>query len=191
MKSCFSASLDVDIPVDERPAPIEHYLRQPQRLVKAIAHTSNITALGEDRYRLKMRPFNFLSLTLQPVVDLRVWWIENGLRLQSMACQIYGVDYINSRFYLDLSGKLQAKSVGDRIHLQGRANLEVRVDVPFPISLTPQPILEISGQSLLKSILLTMKQRLSQQLLADYYQWADQVHQDTPVSWSLPSTSLP
>ena len=173
MDTCFFTALDVDFPVVERSIPIQHYLRQPQRLVKAIAHTSQMSIVENDRYRLKMRPLNFLSLTLQPVVEMRVWLDNAGhLLLRSTDCQIHGVDYINQRFHLKLLGELHTKQVNGVTHLQGRAELEVGVEIPFPLSLTPQPLIEVAGQGLLKSVLSTMKQRLSHHLLADYELWA-------------------
>ena len=47
----------------------------------------------------------------------------------------------------------------------------MQVDFPPPFSLTPKPILEATGNGLLKSVLLTVKQRLLHQLLADYRHW--------------------
>jgi hypothetical protein len=46
------------------------------------------------------------------------------------------------------------------------------VDVPMPLALTPKPFLEATGNGLLKSVLLTVKQRLMHHLLADYRAWA-------------------
>lgn len=173
MDSRFFTALEVDFPVVERSLPVQHYLRQPQRLVKAIAHTSQMENLGGDRYRLKMRPLNFLSLTLQPVVDMRVWLDSAGhLLLRSTDCQIHGVDYINQRFHLNLRGELHTQQVNGMTHLQGCAELEVGVAIPFPLSLTPQPLVEAAGQSLLRGVLSTMEQRLSHHLLTDYEQWA-------------------
>lgn len=174
MDSRFFTTLTVDFPVVERSIPIQHYLRQPQRLVKAIAHTSQMDILGGDRYRLRMRPLNFLSLTLQPVVEMRVWLDRAGhLLLRSTDCQIHGVDYINQRFHLKLLGELHTQQVNGMTHLQGCAQLEVSVEIPFPLSLTPQPLIEVAGQSLLKGVLSTMKQRLSHHLLADYEMWTE------------------
>jgi len=50
--------------------------------------------------------------------------------------------------------------------------LEVGVEMPPLFWLTPKPILEATGNGLLKSVLLTIKQRLMYQLLLDYRQWA-------------------
>jgi hypothetical protein len=83
------------------------------------------------------------------------------------------VEYINQRFALNLSGQLVPHQERGSTTLQGIANLEVQVDLPPALWLTPKPLLEMTGNSLLKSVLLTIKQRLIHQLLLDYSQWAN------------------
>ena len=185
----FSASQSVDIPVVEQPVPIQHYLRQPQRLVNALASSSQIELLGSDLFRLKMRPLKFMMLSLQPTVDMRVWAESDGVvRLQSVRCEIRGVEYINQRFSLNLTGRLQPVSSQLTTHLQGKADLEVLVELPPALWFTPKPILEATGNGLLKSVLLTIKQRLVHQLLLDYRTWAIAQLQDETLQ---PSEMLP
>lgn len=169
----FSASQSVDIPVVEQPVPIQHYLRQPQRLVNALASSSQIELLSNDIFRLKMRPLKFMMLSLQPTVDMRVWAESEGVvRLQSVRCEIRGVEYINQRFSLNLTGYLQVVNDLEGTRLKGNADLEVLIELPPPLWFTPKSILETTGNGLLKSVLLTIKQRLVYQLLADYRTWA-------------------
>lgn len=175
MNSQFVASQSVEIAVPEQPVPIQHYLRQPQRLVHAIAESHLIEQLSQDCFRLKMRPLDFMSLKFQPTVDLKVWADADGtVHLTSIRCEIRGLEFINQRFSLDLKGKLYPTQNNGVIHLKGRADLKVNVEVPLPFSLTPKPILETTGNGLLKSVLLRIKQRLMHQLLLDYRQWASQ-----------------
>jgi hypothetical protein len=175
MNSQFFASQSVEITVPEQPVPIQHYLRQPQRLVHAIAERNQMEQLSQDCFRLKMRPLDFLSLKIQPIVDLKVWADPDGtVHITSIGCEIRGLDYINQRFALDLKGKLYPCQIYGVTKLQGRADLKVSVDIPLPFSLTPKPILEATGNSLLKSVLLRIKQKLMHQLLLDYQQWASQ-----------------
>ncbi|MBC1235953.1 hypothetical protein VF14_02370 [Nostoc linckia z18] len=172
MATRFSASQSVEIAVQEEPIPIQYYLRQPQRLVRALVDNSRIQQLSEEIFRLKMRPLTFMSLSIQPTVDMRVWAESNDIiYLRSLGCEILGFEYINQRFALNLKGHLSPKEVSTGTRLQGRADLEVQIDLPPPFSLTPKPILEATGNALLKSVLLTIKQRLSHQLLADYRYW--------------------
>lgn len=188
MHTRFLASLSVQIAVPEQPIPIQHYLRQPQRLVRALVDPSQIEQLGEENFRLKMRPLSFLTLTIQPTVDMRVWSEAGGtVRLRSTGCEIRGIEYINQRFALHLVGQLYPVQIDNLTHLKGRADLEVQVELPPPLWLTPTPILEATGNGLLKSVLLTIKQRLMYQLLSDYQRWATADTENVP---SIPSPGL-
>lgn len=172
MATKFTASQSVEIAVPQQPIPIQHYLRQPQRLVNALVDNSRIQQISEDVFRLKMRPLTFMSVSIQPTVDMRVWAESNGtIYLRSLSCEIRGLDYINQRFTLNLQGHLSPIQLKTGTRLQGKADLEVQVELPPPFSLTPKPILETTGNGLLKSVLLTVKQRLLHQLLADYRHW--------------------
>ncbi|HEY9762044.1 MAG TPA: DUF1997 domain-containing protein [Trichocoleus sp.] len=169
----FNASQSVTIPVYSQPLPIQHYLKQPQRLVAALVDTKRTQTLEEGLFRLSMRPFNFMAVHIQPIVDLKVWHGHGDtLYLKSTRCEIRGNDYINQRFQLTLDGFLMAVTTPGKTHLEGTARLAVEVELPPPFWLTPRPLLETSGNGLLKSVLLTLKQRLSRQLLSDYYNWA-------------------
>jgi Protein of unknown function (DUF1997) len=168
MATKFTASQSVEIAVPKQPIPIQHYLRQPQRLVRTLADNSMIQQLSEEVFRLKMRPLAFMSLSIQPTVDMRVWADSQGtIYLRSVGCEILGFEYIN----LNLKGYLSPHHISSETQLQGKADLEVLIDIPQPFSLTPKSILETTGNGLLKSVLLTIKQRLLHHLLADYRTW--------------------
>ena len=169
----FNASQSVEIPVPQQRVPIQHYLRQPKRLVNALVDRSRLAQLSEDCFRLKMRSLEFMMLSIQPTVDLKVWAEPDGtINLESIACEIRGIEYINQRFALNLKGRLAPYQNNGDTYLIGKADLEVQVELPPPFWLTPQPILEATGNGLLKSVLLTVKQRLMHQLLLDYRRWA-------------------
>lgn len=169
----FNASQSVEIPVPQQRVPIQHYLRQPKRLVNALVDQSRLEQLSEDCFRLKMRSLQFMMVSIQPTVDLKVWAEPDGaINLKSIACEIRGIEYINQRFALNLKGRLAPYQNNGATYLRGKADLEVQVELPPPFWLTPQPILEAAGNSLLKSVLLTVKQRLMHQLLLDYRRWA-------------------
>lgn len=189
MHTRFAASQSVEIAVPQQPVPIQHYLRQPQRLVKALVDPSRVEQLDEEVFRLKIRPLAFMTLSIQPTANLKVWAEPNGtVHLRSLACELLGVEYINERFALNLEGHLSPCDLNGGTILKGIANLEVQVELPFPFSLTPKPIVEATGNSLLKSVLLTIKQRLLQQLLTDYENW---VNDNAEVTSSEQGSVLP
>ncbi len=174
MPTRFTASQGVEIAVPEQPVAIQHYLRQPQRLVSTLVDPSRIEVLKEDYYRLKMRPLSFMMLSIQPTVDLKVWATADGtIRLQSVACEIRGIEYINQRFKLDLVGYLSPEQINGETRLKGKADLKVEVELPMPLAMMPGSLIEATGNGLLKSVLLTVKQRLLHQLLADYQNWVN------------------
>jgi hypothetical protein len=162
----FTADRSVEIAVPKQPVPIHHYFRQPQRVVRALVDPSRIKQVSDDEFCLTMRALSFFGFNLQPTVFLRVWVDADGtVHVVSTHCEIRGIDYIDHRF----SGNT---------YLQGRADLEVRVDLPPPLGFTPASIVEAAGNSLLKGILSTFKQRLMHQLLVDYVTWANTGLQD-------------
>ncbi len=178
----FAATQAVEIIVPEQPIHITNYLRQPQRVVKALAASSQIEPLREHEYRLKMRPLNFMTLCIQPIVDLRVWATEPAIvNLQSIDCELRGIEYVNQKFSLDLKGQLYSCQQHESTYLKGQANLTVQVELPPPFIFTPRPLLEAAGNGLLLSVLSTIKQRLLHQLLSDYQAWVKAQMSEPPV----------
>lgn len=189
----FKATESVQILIEDEEIPIQHYLRQPQRLVKAIANPQLMQQLPEERYQLKMRPINFMEMYhFQPIVILKVWAGAKGnVYLKSEDCEIKGIDYIDRRFSLQLKGILYPENEGGIILLKGQADLEVKVELPPALRLTPKPWLEMAGNTLLKSVLVRIKQRLVSQLLKDYRQWATkEAQQEREVSGANLSTDF-
>ncbi len=173
MQIQFTAFQSVELLVPKQSIPIEYYLRQPQRLINALVDRSRVDELSKDTFRLKMRPLNFLTLSIQPTVNMQIWTEPDGsICLRSLACEIRGVEYINERFNLDLLGKLVPTTTEKGTCLVGQADLQVEVGLPPAFWLTPKPLLEAAGNGLLRSVLMTIKQRLMHQLLSDYCSWA-------------------
>ncbi len=185
----FTASEAVNLTVPPENTPIQHYLRQPQRLVKVIANPKLMTPLSENRFHLKMRPLNFLDIYhFQPSAVLKVVSDSNGaVTLSSERCEILGNDYINDRFSLKLKGKLEPITENGTTYLKGIANLTVDVDLPPALWFTPRPMLETTGNGLLKSVLNRIKQKLMSQLIADYQEWAKQTATTSSQQSSLSS----
>jgi hypothetical protein len=188
----FSASESVKISVQDEEIPIQHYLRQSQRLVSAIANPQLMKQVADDLYELKMRPINFMEIYhFQPIVLLKVWSGTNGsVYLKSEGCQIKGINYINRRFSLKLKGILYPQQRGERTNLEGQADLEVGVEVPTALMFTPKPFLEIAGNKLLQSVLVRIKQKLITQLIHDYRSWAANEVATEATSNSKLSTDL-
>ncbi len=175
----FNASESVRLSIENEEKPIKHYLRQPKRLVHALADSQLMKQVADDLYELKMRPINFMEIYhFQPIVLLKVWSGSNGsVYLQSVECQIEGIEYINKRFSLKLKGVLYPHESNGQTTLEGQSDLEVGVGLPAALMFTPKVFLERAGNKLLKSILGRIKNKLTTQLIQDYRAWALQTPQ--------------
>lgn len=175
----FSATQSINLLVPNQPIPIQHYLRQPRRLVYALVDPKQVDSLSQEVFRLQMRPLKFMMIHVQPTVDIEVKAnSRGGIKLQAINCEIRGNSYINQRFSLSLQGELLPDTVAQRTYLKGKADLTVSVELPPIFRLTPKPLLEATGNGLLHSVLVTIKQRLMRQLLADYEAWTRSVNTD-------------
>ncbi len=168
--------------------PIEHYLRQPERLVKAITDANQIQQLAPSCFRLQLRSLQFMMLRFQPVADLQVCTQSDGtLKLRSLNCEIRNAKVLNQSFKLELVGTLTPYRRGTTTELRGKADLTVQVGIPSPLKLVPEPVLKTSGEAFLNSILLTIKSRLERKLVQDYSRWVGEqpTHQISPLTTSV------
>ncbi|MGG6237121.1 hypothetical protein C7293_20425 [filamentous cyanobacterium CCT1] len=182
----FHASQNLRLRVPNEAIPIEHYLRQPQRLVQAITDPRRIEVIGDGVYRLSLRPLQFLGISIEPTADLQVRSQADGtLTLESVGCQVKGPDYlsfVNDSFGMALQGVLTPQR-GDRYtELQGRADLQIHIELPPPIRFMPAPVLDSAGKTLLSGILSTIKHRIERQLVEDYRAWVATTHAQPEVS---------
>ena len=92
--------------------------------------------------------------------------ISVSIELEAIDCQLEGLGLVDD-FELTLHSWLEATEAG----LTGEARLDVRVSQPPLLRLIPARVLEATGRSLLAGILLGIKGRVGQQLLADYESW--------------------
>ncbi len=168
----FSASQSVTISVPPQPVSIEAYLSQADRLVYALMDERQVEVINPNLFRVKVRPIRFIGLSLQPVCDIEVWLEENTVRLRSDRCQLEGRESINQRFSVNMQGYLVPQTTSEGKRLRGQANLRVSVDLPQAMRMTPGMLIERTGNSIIKGILMTLKQRLMRQLISDYCAWA-------------------
>ncbi|MDJ0557216.1 MAG: DUF1997 domain-containing protein [Microcoleaceae cyanobacterium MO_207.B10] len=179
MYNNFFASQSVELLVPEQPFPICDYLNESERIVKALADPNRIKQIAPDIYSLRMRPLKFFMLKIEPIVDMKIWTTPEGIvNLKSVGCQLKGMSMINEHFQINLSGKMQPYQTHEKTYLKGKAELGLKIFLPSPFNKIPKSILLSTGNSLLGSILLKMKQGLMQQLLLDYGIWAEKNSQN-------------
>lgn len=172
MRIQFTALQSVALSISQEIVPVEHYLRQPQRLIYALIEPERVEQRSASLFRFKLSPLKFLMLKIEPTVDLKVWTGADGvLRLQSMATQLKGLETFDTGFDLKLIGNLAPYRRGQKTELRGQADLMVQVDLPPSLLFMSRTLVQATGNALLKSVLTTMRQRLERQLLQDYENW--------------------
>ncbi|TVQ07063.1 MAG: DUF1997 domain-containing protein [Leptolyngbya sp. DLM2.Bin27] len=189
----FYASQTLRLRVPNEAIPIEHYLRQPQRLVQAITDPRRIEVLGDGVYRLSLRPLQFFGIGVEPTADLQVRSLSDGsLRLESVGCQVKGPDYlsfVNDSFGMVLKGSLTPHREAAYTELQGQADLQIHLELPPPIGFMPDSVLDRTGKAFLSGILATIKYRIERQLSEDYRAWvkSNQAHGQASAGGALRS----
>jgi hypothetical protein len=173
MQVRFAATEIVQLDVPLLSPTIRDYLRQTDQIVGAIADPQLTEKVNAELYRLKMQPIGFLELyQFQPIVTLKIWCDRHNIvHLQSVDYQLNGLEAFMDGFELTLDGSLTPLDQDGQIHLEGRADLTVTLDVPPPLRLTPKPLLEMTGDRLLSEVLQRIKHQILKQLVADYQQW--------------------
>jgi hypothetical protein len=177
MPLAFCASQQLQLRVVQGRERLADYLSHEQRVVHALLDPRQLQTLGPGRYRYTVTPLQVFQLRIQPVVELRTQYHHDRLELQALDCHLEGLGLVDD-FELSLDSWLVATDNG----LNGQATLAVRVSQPPLLRLIPARVLEATGQSLLAGILLGIKSRVGQQLLADFESWYQESPPPTPAA---------
>ena len=166
MPLAFSSSQQLILPINEHNARLPAYLREEQRVVASLLDPDQLVALGPGHYRYRVSRVQVFQLQIQPVVELQTHHRGDRLELEAVDCQLEGLGLVDD-FRLGLRSWLEASAEG----LAGEATLAVSVSQPPLLKLVPPRVLEATGRSVLKGILLGMRNRVRHQLLLDFHQW--------------------
>jgi hypothetical protein len=168
-------SQTVEIQVPRERYPIESYLSQPDRLVKTLAPGDRLAKLENGHYRLEILPMNVLNFTIRPVVDLAVWVDgDQKVQVESVSCEIQGVESLRDRFDFKLIGELYPIHTPSQILLRGSALLKIELDLPMPFKVMPRSIVEGAGNAVLETTLKTVKGRMLKYVVKDYQAWVQE-----------------
>jgi hypothetical protein len=166
MPLAFSSSQQLHLPVQARTAHLPAYLKDEQRVVASLLDPKQLVALGPGHYRYRVTRVQVFQLQIQPVVELRTRHQGDRLELEAVDCQLEGLGLVDD-FQLGLRSWLEASADG----LEGEATLAVSVSQPPLLKLVPPRVLEATGRSVLRGILVGMRNRVRQQLPRDFEQW--------------------
>tara|TARA_B100000700_G_scaffold323130_1_gene426233 strand:+ start:1921 stop:2445 length:525 start_codon:yes stop_codon:yes gene_type:complete len=166
MPLAFQARQKLDLPVRSNSERLSDYLLQQERVVGAMLDSEKLTLLEPGSFRYTVTSFKIFHLEVNPVVSIGVVNSENKLQMHATDSELDGLGLVDD-FELTLDATLEATPNG----LEGEALLGVSVSQPPLLRLIPKKVLESTGQSVLSGILLGIKARVGQQLIADFVKW--------------------
>lgn len=169
MTLAFSARQQLSLPVPEGGEQLASYLNDQERVVGALLDRRQLETLGPGHYRYTVSRVQVFQLQIQPIVELEARSSDGRIELRALDCRLEGLGLVDD-FRLALHSWLTAGAEG----LEGEASLSVTVSQPPLLKLIPPRILEATGRSVLGGILLGIRNRVGQQLLADYHQWCSE-----------------
>ena len=166
MPLAFDASQHLDLPVQGHAQRLADYLRQEERLLAALLDERQLTRKGPGESRYLVTTLQVFQLQVKPIVSLQIEHGDSSLLMRAVDCELEGLGLVDD-FKLTLEANLNATDRG----LVGDASLAVRVSQPPLLRLIPKRMLETTGESLLNGILVGIKARVGQQLMADFRRW--------------------
>ena len=166
MPLAFSASQRLDLPVEQDREHLADYLQQEERVIAALLDERQLTKLSPGTYRYTVTSLQVFQLQVKPVVSLEVRTEPGSVQMRALDCELDGLGIVQ-----DFNLSLDATLVCDSHGLSGDARLDVQVSQPPLLRLIPRQALEATGASLMSGILLGIKTRVGQQLMADFRSW--------------------
>ncbi|XP_073157407.1 uncharacterized protein [Henckelia pumila] len=184
--STYSSRIFTDIPLYEIPgASFDQYLEDKPRVFTAIfPDKQRSQQLNEDEWEVHMLPIDFLFLTVNPVVDMRIICKTRGigypptvprevskvLELEIVRWELQGLDDMlkPSQFSLRVNGALYSDRRGPRTRLKGQLQMSISFVLPPVLGLVPENIRRDVAESVLKRLVENMKHKVNGSLIADY-----------------------
>eukprot|EP00897_Mesotaenium_endlicherianum_P007891 jgi/Mesen1/712/ME000109S_10934 len=183
----FSSELMTDIPLRELfQVPFEDYMSDKERLVEAFfPDRQRCERLNDEVWRVQLLPINFFFLTVRPIIDMRIWTPEPSqaplrivgkpsglLCLQAVRWDLQGIPVKPENFILGVNGALYVERPPSGPRLRGVMGLSVSIAVPDSLMFVPRGSIESVGNSLLRQLTASMKEKVNNKVLADYALYA-------------------
>lgn len=163
----FSAEQTTTIQLQGSWAQVQDFLSEPKHLTAALLDQGQVRQLTRERFEVRMRPIGALGVQIQPVVQLQIQTLGDGqVTLQAIGCRIEGNEWIDQHFSLTFTGQLSPLEIrrhtsSPQVILRGTAQLQVSLVLPPVLALTPRPLVETVGSTIVQGVLMTIRLSLS------------------------------
>lgn len=179
----FGARDEVELVVYEEHDYMHRYITQsPERVILSTWDSDLVDRKEQNVFRLTTRPVQFVSLNLQPCIELMVWPEDEQLHIKSIDCSILGVEHVLGKKFADslkveVTGRLKAvpevRGNNNRaaVRLVGEVVFFTSGQLPFLLAMTPRPVLESAASTVNKRIMSYAKTRFINNLAEDFERW--------------------
>ena len=158
----------------------------------SVLDAQRIERLGEDTFRCYVDGFSFLTLRVEPVVDVSVTVGPRGPTVTLLGARLTGsprAEAVNDKFAVTMVNAVRWEEeeggaggkggqgasptpTPSRLSIRSSASIELALDVPGWAGLLPVPALEAAGGRVMQRVLDAMVPRFLAQLSLDYSAWA-------------------
>lgn len=133
---------------------------------------ASLKASRPDELILEVPRVTLMDLYIYPTSRLSVEFGNNRVSFEARETSLHGSHHIeslqlNDRFDLDLHVDI---SIQDDI-LSCQADFQLTVDIPFPFSLTPAPVLQATGNAAVKTVVAQLMDVLARSMVTDHKVW--------------------
>jgi hypothetical protein len=149
----------------------------------SVLDAQRIERLGEDTFRCYVDGFKFLTLRVEPVVDVSVTVGPRGPTVTLLGARLAGsprAEAVNDRFSVTMTNAVRWEEreeeggAPSRRRITSAAAIQLALDVPgWAGGLVSVPALERAGGRVMQRVLDIMVPRFLNQLAADYGAWAE------------------
>lgn len=160
------------MPLYEPPGvSFDEYLEDRPRVFRAMfPDEGRSQRLGDDHWRVRMLPLEFLLITVHPVVVMQLRNRGRALHLRITEWELRGLDsgYTPASFDLGVRGSLYADRSGGGSRLRGHLEISITAVLPPPLRLVPDGVLRGVAESVLSTLAEKMKRDVDVGLVADF-----------------------
>ncbi|KMZ66790.1 hypothetical protein ZOSMA_289G00310 [Zostera marina] len=185
----YSANISTDFPIYEPSwASFDDYIDDRQRIFAAMfPDKQRSKKLNDEEWRINMLPIQFLFLSANPVVDMRLkiksqpkanqsgvgqFLYSRVVELEATRFELHGLDSFQMppSFELNVNGILYSESDRKGGHSRVKGNLELAIGLVLPsvFALVPPDIIRGVAESVLNRLVKTMKREVNTSLVKDF-----------------------
>ena len=159
----FGATANLVTQLNGDKATIESWLQDTERIATSIWDEKLIRSKGDSVYELKLMQLQFVTITLQPSVDVKMWTETNPttgeptFKLQSVGFEpnlqvLPGMNMDSQAFgiLIEVAGELQPTKDGKGV--TGKIAFQTSGALPPPMRLLPQPVLKATSDTINQTI---------------------------------------